>query len=100
MNGWHGRNSRNSAQDATDGLYSGGEIMKNNKIQDNLLEKLAKLEHEQWIQWSRNIAQTETISPKRLKRWEKLWVHYSVLPEKQKETDREWARKVINTLEE
>jgi len=27
MNGWHGRSNRNSAQDATDGLYSGGESM-------------------------------------------------------------------------
>lgn len=59
------------------------------------LEKLAELEHMQWIEWSKDIAQTEFISPARLDRWMKLWCPYSDLSEKEKELDREWARKVL-----
>ena len=48
--------------------------------------------------WSHNIADTEKISDKRLRRWNKLWVNYSVLSEKDKESDRVYARKVISLL--
>ena len=60
-----------------------------------MLEKSAALEHEQWIQWSKEIAATEIISPERLARWKTLWVPYDQLTEEQKEQDREWARKSI-----
>ena len=59
-----------------------------------LVEALAELEHEQWIAWSKNIAETETISPERLKRWKVLWCPYNLLTESVKDQDREWARKV------
>ena len=58
-----------------------------------LIEQMTALEHEQWVQWSQQITATETISPDRLKRWEKLWIPYSDLTEEQKDQDREWARK-------
>lgn len=66
---------------------------------NNLLEKLAELEHEQWIAWSKDIASKEKLSPERLKRWKSLWVPYKELSEEMKEFDREWARKVIEELE-
>lgn len=62
---------------------------------DDLLEKLAALEHDQWIEWSKNIAETEMISPSRLARWKKMWIPYSQLSEDIKEHDRTWARKVL-----
>lgn len=65
-----------------------------------LLEALAKLEHEQWVEWSRNIADTEVLSLKRLRRWDRLWCNYNVLSEKQKDSDRAYARKVIRLLKE
>lgn len=65
-----------------------------------LLEKLAELEHKQWITWSHTlaIAEQKNISKRRLKKWSKLWKPYSKLSEKQKEQDRIWAREVIKLL--
>jgi hypothetical protein len=74
--------------------------MKNENIDKNLLEALAELEHEQWIFWSRNIAETETITEQRLERWKKLWVPYRQLTEEQKASDRLWAEKVLKIFEE
>lgn len=62
---------------------------------ENNIEEIAKLEHEQWISWSKTIAQTENISDERLKRWKKLWIPYSELCEEEKEQDRVWARKKV-----
>ena len=66
----------------------------------DLIEKLAELEHEQWIYWSKNIAETEQIASNRLERWKNLWCPYSELTEEQKEQDREWARKVLQIVNE
>ena len=63
-----------------------------------LREKLAKLEHDQWEAWSKDIAETENINPERLKRWKTLWGPYESLSEKDKDKDREWADKVLKCL--
>lgn len=62
------------------------------------IEKLAELEHEQWVNWSKNIAQKEKLSSERIDRWKKLWVPYSELSEEMKEEDRIWARKVLEIM--
>lgn len=64
------------------------------------LEELAKLEHEQWIEWSKSIAKSEEISKERLERWKKYWVPYEELPEEVKEEDRKYARKVLTLIKE
>lgn len=64
-----------------------------------LLERLAAIEHEQWIEWSKNIAEKENISPECLLRWKKYWVPYNELSEDVKELDRVWARKILQELE-
>jgi hypothetical protein len=63
-----------------------------------LLEKLAALEHKQWVEWSKKIAATELIRWSVLERWSKLWVPYSKLPEDAKEKDRKYARRVLKCL--
>jgi hypothetical protein len=63
-----------------------------------LLEALAALEHDQWVEWSKSIAKSEKLSPERMARWEKLWVPYDQLTEEQKEQDRVWARKVLDII--
>lgn len=60
---------------------------------NELLEVLSELEHVQWMEWSKAVA--DEVSPERRKRWEKYWVPYDQLPEEVKEHDRVWARKVI-----
>ncbi len=62
-----------------------------------LLERLAELEHEQWVYWSKGIA--DDVSPHRLERWERLWaLPYAELSEEYKEDDRLHARKVLAVL--
>ena len=39
-----------------------------------LLEKLAAIEHDQWVEWAQSLAENETLSKSRVKRWEKLYV--------------------------
>ena len=63
-----------------------------------LIDRLAELEHAQWIQWSMNLAEHEYISEKRENRWEELWCPYSELSEEMKEEDRKWARKVLKII--
>lgn len=62
------------------------------------IERIAEIEHEQWIAWSKDIAKTENIKSARLERWQQLWRPYSELTEEEKELDREWARKVYEKL--
>ena len=62
---------------------------------DELRERLAELEHEQWMAWSKHLAETEQLNPERLASWKPMWVPYAQLTEEQKEQDREWADKVL-----
>ena len=63
------------------------------------LEKFAELEHEQWIEWSKSVEpDIDIVHGKgwdRLKRWHKCQIPYSELPDKTKEFDRIWARKIV-----
>lgn len=64
-----------------------------------LLELIARMEHEQWLDWSRSIAENECLSPARMKRWQgQLWKPYDELTEDQKEQDRVYARKILAVL--
>jgi len=66
---------------------------------ERLLEKLAELEHNQWVEWSKEIAKTEKISQDRLARWISLWKPYINLNQDVKEQDRKYARKILILLE-
>ena len=65
-----------------------------------LLERIAELEHEQWVHWSKALAMQENLSPERVERWKRYWVPYSDLPEDVKESDRKWARSVMEIVKE
>ncbi len=75
-----------------------GRVMNTDKILDDAREKIAELEHEQWIAWSKNIAETDNISIERTERWAKLWIPYAELTEAQKDQDRIWADKTLALL--
>jgi len=62
---------------------------------DETLEKLVALEHDQWVEWAKNILESEDITAERAKRWKDLFVPYDELTEEMKEKDREWARKAL-----
>ena len=58
------------------------------------VERLAALEHEQWAHWTRYML--DNLTPENIERWERqIATPYSDLSESEKESDREWARKVV-----
>ena len=61
-----------------------------------LLERLAELEHDQWVEWSKAIQRR--VAPHWRKRWRKLWKPYEELTEDEKDKDRVWARKVMKIV--
>ena len=63
-----------------------------------LRERLASLEHEQWVEWSKNLVENECISLSRIERWQKLWKPYSELTEADKDQDRVWADKILSEV--
>lgn len=66
-----------------------------------IIEKLAAIEHEQWMVWARALMEKEgALSEERKERWRKLFVTYEELPEQWKEFDRYWAIKVKEAIEE
>jgi len=79
------------------------------KTEKRLLEKLSDLEHQQWAHWTDylfrklslnlNELKVDNKTKEDFKRWAKqIITPYKDLPEKEKEADRVWARKVINLI--
>ena len=64
----------------------------------NKLEKLAELEHEQWMQWAKAVI--GEVSPERRERWNNFFIPYVYLSEEVKSLDRKWARKVMEIMDE
>lgn len=63
------------------------------------LEKLAELEHAQWSHWTKHML--GNLTEENIKRWkEQIETPYFKLSEKEKESDREWARKALLIFEE
>ena len=67
-------------------------------MRDSLREKLARLEHEQWMSWALTLLEEEQLSQTRAERWKMFLVPYDELPEFVKEFDREWADKVLAVI--
>ena len=68
------------------------------EIEEELLERLATLEHKRWMMWSKDVAQTAVIPSQRLECWIKMWVPYNQLTEEQKGYSRAWARELIRAM--
>lgn len=59
-----------------------------------ILEKLAELEHIQWSHWTKHML--NNMTPENIDRWRRqIATPYSELTEKEKDSDREWARRVL-----
>ena len=62
-----------------------------------MIEKLAALEHEQWAHWTRYML--DNLTPENIERWKRqIETPYSDLTENEKESDRNWARRVLDIL--
>jgi len=63
-----------------------------------LIEKLAALEHEQWAHWTRYML--DNLTSENIQRWQRqIETPYEDLSEKEKESDRVWARKVMELMQ-
>ncbi|MGX1931228.1 hypothetical protein [Flagellimonas sp. 2504JD4-2] len=62
---------------------------------EELLEQLAELEHQQWMEWAKTLIQKENLSKETFTRWQSFFVPYEKLSEDVKELDRNYAKKVI-----
>lgn len=69
------------------------------ETREEFIEELSKLEHDQWMKWTKDIAKSEDISEERLERWKKEWVPYEKLPEDVKEFDREYTEPVMDLID-
>ena len=64
---------------------------------NDLLEKLAELEHKQWETWTQYMLDHDTIVNRM--RWQRQSLtDYRELSEEDKEKDRIWARKILQVL--
>lgn len=63
----------------------------------SLIEELSDLEHDQWAHWTKYML--ENLTPENIKRWKKqIKTPYALLSAKEKESDREWARKILKII--
>lgn len=68
-------------------------------VLDRIFEKLAELEHKQWIHWTRYML--DNLTTENIDRWKKqIETPYAELSEKEKESDRDWAKKVLDLIRE
>jgi hypothetical protein len=67
------------------------------KEKDSLLEQLSAIEHEQWMKWAGDII--DVVPPELKYKWKRNMKPYQDLTEEVKEMDREWARKIIDIIE-
>lgn len=59
-----------------------------------LVEKIAPFEHEQWAHWTKYML--DNLTDKNIVRWRKqIETKYEDLSEEEKESDRVWARKLL-----
>lgn len=65
----------------------------------SLREEVARLEHEQWSHWINYMF--SNLSPENIQRWiHQASQKYEALFEKEKESDREWADRVLALIDE
>lgn len=70
------------------------------EVNNEVIEALAELEHDQWMNWASAVMLNEDISDARRVRWTSYMVPYSKLTDEVKEHDRVWARKTLKIMED
>lgn len=64
---------------------------------DQMREELADLEHEQWVHWTEYML--ANLTPENIARWKGQCLRgYSALTEREKESDRSWADRVLEII--
>lgn len=68
--------------------------------ENKLVEILAALEHQQWIEWASYLINNDLVPLKTSCEWTPLLVPYEDLTDEDQEKDRVFARKVLAKLKE
>jgi hypothetical protein len=75
-------------------VQAGGTSM---TVTTRLRERLAALEHEQWAHWTRYLL--DHLTPENVERWRRqIDTPYEQLSEAEKQSDREWADRVLEIV--
>lgn len=64
------------------------------------VERLAVLEHEQWLYWVHQLSKSGKMPDWLMAKWKPFRVSFADLPEEKKEEDRIWARRVLKIFQE
>ena len=65
----------------------------------DLRERIAALEHEQWAHWTDHLL--DNLTPENVERWRRqIDTPYDLLSEPEKDSDREWADRVLGLIGE
>lgn len=66
---------------------------------EDIIEKLAEIEHEQWAHWTKYML--DNLTEENISRWRRqIKTKYCELSEKEKDSDREWAKKALTICSE
>ena len=84
---------------AVNAYLNRGIAMKMRVVKSDEVERLAALEHGQYISWTRSLASRGGIDPAIVAHWQSLDIPYDQLSEEQKNLDREWARRALSVVE-
>lgn len=66
--------------------------------EQNLLEEISRLIHEEWVEWAKQI--DDEVSDERKSRWETVYCDYAELSEEMKDKDRDYGKKVLAMLKD
>lgn len=68
-----------------------------NEIEEEIIEQLADLEHKQWAHWTEYML--DNLTTENIARWrQQIETPYDELSEKEKDSDRKWAKKVYDVF--
>jgi hypothetical protein len=66
-------------------------------LKPQVREALANLEHEQWAHWTKYML--ANLTPENIERWKRqIETPYDQLSEAEKDSDREWADRVLKIM--
>jgi len=67
-----------------------------NKTENQLREQIAKLIHEEWVEWAKCVE--HEVGEERQQRWHSVYCDYEELSEDMKDKDRAYVDKIIKVL--
>lgn len=75
------------------------ELLDSDYGKELIIEGIAQIFHESWVDWSREIYKEEKLSDERVRRWKAIWeADYCMIPNDMKKPEIELAMRVLRRL--